>query len=247
MKTTLFSACVLVGALAFPTTSNAQNCAVHYAAGFAQISGLVAKATSQLAADQLVDQAFGARPQQCEANAYTSFVDQFELFGRTAIRAGQPPRGSKGVVPAVKENQMRLAISIIRKMSPMKVPLADAKAGVSQFKQMRSNLNAVADDAGNTPMMTQVLEAISQVGSPRAIEETVQVGSSGNTAAAGSATPGTPGGVQQVRVPNTPLPAWAVIKLYEARDLCKPQDVAGIQIRLQDIINWMEANAQPVQ
>lgn len=205
---------------------------------------MAARAATQQGADQAVDQAFGARPAQCEAGAYASFLEQFENFTRTAIRAGQPPRGSKGVVPPGRENQMRLAVAVIRKMSPLKVPLADAKAGVSLFKQMRSNLNAVADDAGTTPMMAQLLDAISQVGSPTALEETVPVGS-GVAGASGTAASGTHGGVHHVRVPSVPLPAWAIIKLYEARDLCKPQDVAGIQIRLQDVINWMEANGQP--
>lgn len=245
MKATLFSVLTLVGASLFPGAAEAQNCAVHYAAAFARISGSVPKAVTQVAADQEVDAALGPRPQQCEAGAYASFLEQFESFGRVAIRTAQPRRGAKGATQPGNENQIRLAISLFRKGSPIKVPLPDSKAGVSLFKQVRSNLNAVADDAGNTPMMLQLLDAMTAVGSPTAIEEMVSVSQSPN---AGGATPagGTapPGGVQQVRVPPVPLPAWAVIKLYEARDLCKPQDVAGIQVRLQDVINWMESNAQ---
>ncbi len=244
MKATIFSAFVLVGALVVPAVASAQNCAVHYAAGFGSVSGSVARATTQPVADSLVDQAFGPRPQQCEAGAYTSFLEQFENFGRAAIRAGQLPKGSKVQTQPAKENQLRLAISIINKMSPMKVPLADSKTAASQWRQVRSNLNAVADDAGNTPMMGQFLDALVRITPPGPIEEVVSVGQSGTTgntvAAPGASAP--PGGVQQVRVPLVPLPAWAVIKLYEARDLCKPQDVAGIQLRLQDVINWMESN-----
>ena len=43
------------------------------------------------------------------------------------------------------------------------------------------------------------------------------------------------------RSPTVPLPPWAVIKLYEMRDHIKAQDLAAIQIKLQDIINWMES------
>ncbi len=248
MKVTFFSAFVLVGAMGFPAVSAAQNCAVHYAAGFGSVSGSVAKAGNQRDADALVDQAFGPRPQQCEAGAYTSFLEQFENFGRAAIRAGQLPKGGKGVAPVAltKENQLRLAISIINKMSPMKVPLADSKTAASQWKQVRSNLNAVADDAGNTPMMNAFLDALARITPPVPVEEVVTVGQSAAPAVAVTAPGGNapPGGVQQVRVPLVPLPSWAVVKLYEARDLCKPQDVAGIQVRLQDVINWMESNNQ---
>ena len=96
-------------------------------------------------------------------------------------------------------------------------------------------------------MMGLFLDSISAVGSPGPIEETVAVGQTPNTGTTGSVThtgSTPPGGVQQIRVPMVPLPSWAVIKLYEARDLCKPQDVAGIQVRLQDVINWMESNGQ---
>ncbi len=244
MKATLFSILTLVGASLIPGAAEAQNCAVHYAAAFARISGSVPKAVTQLAADQEVDAALGPRPQQCEAGAYASFLEQFEGFGRVAIRAAQSRRGPKGALQMGNENQIRLAISMFRKGSPVKVPLPDSKAGVSLFKQVRSNLNAVADDAGNTPMMLALLDAMTAVGSPSAIEEMVSVGQgpAGGATPAGGTAP--PGGVQQVRVPPVPLPAWAVIKLYEARDLCKPQDVAGIQVRLQDVINWMESNSQ---
>ena len=244
MKATLFSILTIVGASLIPGAAEAQNCAVHYAAAFARISGSVPKAVTQPAADQEVDAALGPRPQQCEAGAYASFLEQFEGFGRVAIRAAKSRRGPKGALQMGNENQIRLAISMFRKGSPIKVPLPDSKAGVSLFKQVRSNLNAVADDAGNTPMMLALLDAMTAVGSPSAIEEMVSVGQgpAGGATPAGGTAP--PGGVQQVRVPPVPLPAWAVIKLYEARDLCKPQDVAGIQVRLQDVINWMESNSQ---
>ena len=243
MKATIFSLLTLVGVSLAPAAAEAQNCAAHYATGFPRISGATAKASTQIAADQEVDSAMGPRPQQCEAGAYASFLEQFENFGRVAIRAGQPRKVGKGAVQPGNDNQIRLAISLIRKASPVRVPLADSKAGVSLFKQVRSNLNAVVDDAGNTPMMVQLLDAMTAVGSPGPIEETVSVSQSGSGAAP-SGTTAPPGGVQQVRVPLVPLPAWAVIKLYEARDLCKPQDVAGIQVRLQDVLNWMESNTQ---
>ena len=88
-------------------------------------------------------------------------LEQFENFGRTAIRTARKlTRGSKAPIAPVKENQLRLAISIVNKMSPQKVPLADSKTAPSQWRQVRSNFNAVADDAGNTPMMVQFLDAV---------------------------------------------------------------------------------------
>ena len=194
MKATLFSVLALVGASLVPGAAEAQNCVVHFAAGLARISGSVAKATTQPAADAEVDTTFGPRPQQCEAGAYASFLERFEDFGRTAIRAGQPRKGPKGVVIPGSDNQMRLAISVFRKTSPIRVPLADSKAGVRLFKQLRSNLNAVADDAGNTPMMGLFLDSISAVGSPGPIEETVAVGQTPHT--------GTTGGVARPAFDN---------------------------------------------
>ena len=63
MKATLFSVLTLVGVSLFPGAAEAQNCAVHYAAAFARISGSVPKAVTQTAADQEVDAALGPRPQ----------------------------------------------------------------------------------------------------------------------------------------------------------------------------------------
>jgi hypothetical protein len=157
----------------------------------------------------------GPRPQQCEAGAYASFLEQLrETLAGWRFGTAQPrqvePRERR--IPG-NENQIRLAISVFRKGSRLsKCRSPDSKAGVSLFKQVRSNLNAVADDAGNTPMMLQLLDCDDCCGlTDGPIEETVvsrlltpvPTGSGANTAggtasggsAAGSGSAGAASGV----------------------------------------------------
>ena len=239
MKATLFGLLSLV-AVTVPAGVRAENCTATYRSAFSQLNP--SSGPSQASADAEIERLFGPRPMKCEEGAYKNFLELFEAFARESIRSGQPTKRGKVTVPPspAAESGLRLAIAAFRK-SPIKVPGKEAKDAVSSYRQIRSNLNAVVDDAGSTPTMNQLMEAIAVVRAPIGEEDAAPT--SAPTTVSPTATP-TPAvaTTQAIRIPVTPLPSWAVIKIYEARDAVKSQDMAAIQVRLQDIINWMESS-----
>ena len=239
MKATLFGLLSLV-AVTVPAGVRAENCTATYRSAFSQLNP--SSGPSQGSADAEIERLFGPRPMKCEEGAYKNFLELFEAFARESIRSGQPTKRGKVTVPPspAAESGLRLAIAAFRK-SPIKVPGKEAKDAVSSYRQIRSNLNAVVDDAGSTPTMNQLMEAIAVVRAPIGEEDAAPT--SAPTTVSPTATP-TPAvaTTQAIRIPVTPLPSWAVIKIYEARDAVKSQDMAAIQVRLQDVINWMESS-----
>ncbi len=241
MKATLFGLLSLV-AVTVPAGVRAENCTATYRSAFSQLNP--SSGPSQGSADAEIERLFGPRPMKCEEGAYKNFLELFEAFARESIRSGQPTKRGKVTVPPspAAESGLRLAIAAFRK-SPIKVPSKEAKDAVSSYRQIRSNLNAVVDDAGSTPTMNQLMEAIAGVRAPIGDEDAAPTSAQPTTSPSPTAAP-TPAvaTTQAIRIPVTPLPSWAVIKIYEARDAVKSQDVAAIQVRLQDIINWMESS-----
>jgi len=219
--------------LAFTSPSWAQNCYPAHSAGFARVATLEKEATTQGSADLAVRSLFGQRTDLCEEGAYKLFMDNLKDFASRAMRA---PKVSR-------EKLLRLAISLVQQ-APTKVPAKEAKAAASHFRQVRSDLNATADDVGfaTTPLLQQLLDALAAVGPPKSVETAPAptVDTPVQTPVAGTGSSGS-NTVQPIRVPAEPLPSWAVIKLYEMRDHVKSQDLPAIQIKLQDIINWIEA------
>ena len=53
--------------------------------------------------------------------------------------------------------------------------------------------------------------------------------------------------VTAVRVPTIPMPTWAVIRLYEARDAASLKDADTAKLKLQDVIIWVESVTQGQQ
>lgn len=213
---------------AAPAQAQQQKCAYNFANGFARLASLESRATTQQQADAEVAGLFGPRPLQCEETAYRTFMENFESFARSAMRA-----------PAAnRERLLRLAIAVIRQ-APAKVSENEHPYAKNQYMQMRSNLSATADDVwkdNKPPIVTQLQDAVAAIGKPEKVDAPpppTEV----------TPPPVTNGAVQMIRVPTQPLPEWAVIQLFEARDLVKAQDLSGIQRRLQAVINWMEANA----
>jgi hypothetical protein len=241
MRVKLLALSVLVAATLPFSASAAENCAARYTSAFASLESAVSTAGSQASADAQVEHLFGPRPGTCEDGAYEAFLSGFERFARKAVRDAQPRKQGKNVMPPAPgaENSLRLAIAAIRK-SPVKVSPKDGKIARTSFLQVRSNINAVADDAGLTPMMQQLLDTIASVGVPPAAAEDAPPHV---TTGPGSA----PSNVQAIRIPLQPMPTWAIIKLYEMRDHLKAQDSAAVQIKLQDIINWIESTTQGQQ
>ena len=228
--------------LSGPTPAQAQSCMSTFANAFTRLRALEPKATAQAVADAEVMGLFGPRPQACEESAYRVFMDTFEAFAKEAMRTTNP--GSR-------DKLLRLAIAAARQ-APMKVPATDLESSARKYRQVKSNLSATADDVGfaKTPLLQQLLDVLMSLGAPTAAITTVTAPGP-DPSATPSPTPAPSGtgngGVQQIRVPTQPLPPWAVIKVYEMRDLIRAQDLPGIQIRLQEVINWMEASTRDQQ
>lgn len=238
--------------LAVPLTAHAQNCANIQDNAFARIRTSALKATSQPAADQEIETLFGPRPTKCEEGAYQRYLDNFEAFAREAIRAAQPQHQGKKIIPAspASENLLRLAIAAIRKQ-PLKVPAKEAKAAVYAYRQTRSNLSAVVEDAGSTPAMNSLLSALGAIRAPDADDSAPGVDpTTTTTVTTTTPTVGTPtstdpkNNVTAIKVPTVVMPTWAIIKLYEARDAAALKDADTAKLKLQDIIIWVESVTQ---
>jgi len=226
-----------------PTEAQAQSCMPVFATAFSRLRSLEPKASSQATADAEVMALFGPRPPACEESAYRVFMETFEAFAKEAMRA---------TAPASRDKLLRLAIAAVRQ-APVKVPATDLDSSVRKYRQVKSNLSATADDVGfnKTPLLQQLLDVLMSLGAPTAAVATVPVPVPTTTPET-TPSPSTPsptptGGVQQIRVPTQPLPPWAVIKVYEMRDLIRAQDLPGIQLRLQEVINWMESSTRDQQ
>lgn len=249
----------LLGLLSFaslaiitPEIARAQNCAAVYESAFSRIRSATRNG-SQTVADQEVESLFGPRPSKCEEGAYQKFLDSFEAFAREAIRAAQPQKVGKKVIPAtsISEYQLRLAIAAFKK-SPLKVPAKETRVAINAYRQTRSNLSAVVEDAGGTMAMNELLAAMAQTRAPEGAEdgppgEVVTTTTTTPTGTPSTTSPSTASPVTAIRVPTIPLPTWAVIKLYEARDAASLKDSDVAKAKLQDIIIWMESvtQAQP--
>lgn len=231
------SICAGLAMLTLAGPASAQNCYPAHSAGFSRIRSLEQKAATQSSADVEVRAIFGPRNELCEEGAYKLYMENFKEFAAQAMRA---PKNSR-------DKLLRLAIALVMQ-APTKVPAKEAKMAASFFRQVRSDLNATADDVGfaTTPLLQQLLDALANAGAPRAAEQPGTTSPEPTRTAAPptsnvTTSTSTPGGVQSIPVPGEPLPPWAVIKLYEMRDYIKNQDLPAIQIRLQEVINWIES------
>ncbi len=202
----------------FLVMSNAKahaQCALRYNEAFVRLPALGLRALDSARAGAEVSSLFGPQPESCEAGAYQRFVDAFRDYARAAMRAD----------PKDRDGMLRVAIPVISQ-APRKVPFQESKAVVTIFRQARSDLHATADDVGITPLMQQLLYAFEQKGPPQSLPPPPL--SQGDPTA------------QAIRVPTTPLPPWAVISLYEMRELLRQQNHAAAQRKLEDILRWME-------
>lgn len=230
-------ACLLVITAAEPARAQTPNCSVTHNAGFARLWSLESKATNQAAADVEVRGAFGNRVDLCEEGAYMAFMLSYKDFAGRAMRASKSSR----------DNLLRLGIAALAQ-APIRVSAKEWPAAASIFRQVRSDLNATADDIGfhSTPLLAQLLDAFGRIGVPTADQTATPPGGSKQPASSRTGTSSTgaaTGGVQQVRIPTEPLPPWAVIKLYELRDHIKVKDQASSEKKIQDVINWIEGKA----
>lgn len=166
--------------------------------------------------EEHVDFLFGPRQQRCEEGAYSLFLNRYERYVTDAFRGDRADRDLK----------LRAAIAVIRK-SPEIIDYTGAAREVSLFHQVRSNLSALAQDTGMTPLSQQLLDAIEATGAPKATPRPAQAQPDPHTSL--------------VQVPTVPLPAWAVISLYEIEDHTRRNEVGAIQGKVEAILNWMNS------
>lgn len=251
---------VLSLAVVVPQSARAQSCAAVYASAFDRIRSSTGRGSTQAGADQEVESLFGPRATKCEAGAYQHFLESFESFARDAIRAAQPQKVGKRVLPVApgSENQLRLAIAAIKK-TPLKIPANEVRVGLNAYRQVRSNLGAVVEDSGSTAAMNDLVMVMGQIRAPEASEDgppdsttttttttitTTTPTSPGPTTTTTTGTDPKASNVTAIRVPTIPLPTWAIIKIYEARDAAGLKDSDTAKNKLQDVIIWIESVTQ---
>lgn len=209
--------------LALPLSAAAEHCHWRFEQGFNLLDSRPVKAIDrgaksptelQAKAELEADLIIGPPVKSCEERGYQLFLERFERFATAALRM---KKGEE------RDTRLRLAIAIVRR-GPESV---ESDQEVTGFKQMESNLGAIAQDVGITPLVQQLLDAIRAEGPPKAMKKTEG---------------GTPDPhVSQVYVPTVPLPPWAVVSIYEIEDHAHRKEDDKIQGKIEAIINWMKS------
>jgi hypothetical protein len=220
----LFLGLAVSASLGVSKDAEAQHCAWRFDQSFALLSNKNLrvleknKSTPDMATkiEEQVDFLFGPRQKQCEEGAYALFLNRYERYVTEALRGDRADRDLK----------LRAASAAIRK-SPELIDYTSASKEVSLFRQVRSNLGAIAHDVGMTPLMQQLLDAMEATGAPKATQRPPAAKPDPHTSA--------------VVVPTVPLPAWAVISLYEIDDHTRRNEVGAIQGKVEAILNWMKS------
>lgn len=228
MRATLIGLSLFVAA-SLPLSARADTaCIARYSSAFASLEGKVWQAGTQAGADAAVEELFGPRPQSCEDGAYDYFLSRFEEFASLGVRRGSP-KNKKDFT----ENLMRLAVAAIRK-GPINRSAKDAKSGQFNIRQVRAHIDPRVEEYGNTPLMQSLLGAIGNTLDPQVIAEAAPIPPGGN-----------PNNITQIRIPLQPMPSWAIVHLYEMREVAKNTSAdPALQIKLQAIINWVEQTTQ---
>lgn len=222
-RSILLSALVATS-LGYCDTALAQHCKWRFDQAFSLLSsrGLrsvdkvknQAEAQAKIAAE--VDFLFGPRQAECEEGAYSLFIDRFERYTLEALRQSGNER----------DLRLRAALFAIRK-SPELINYTQASKEISLFRQARSNIAAVAQDAGMSPLMQQLVDAMEAVGAPKASQRP-------------DTAPAKDPHSSMVYVPTVPLPAWAVVSLYEIQDHARRNESGAIQGKVEAILTWMK-------
>lgn len=172
--------------------------------------------------EEQVDFLFGPRQKQCEEGAYGLFLNRFERYVTDALHGNRADRDFK----------LRAAIAVFKK-SPEVIDYSSASKEVSMFHQVRSNISALADDVGAKQLAQKLLDVMEAIGAPKATQQPATAPPDPHTS--------------YVQVPTVPLPAWAVISLYEIDDHTRRNEVGAIQGKVEAIINWMKSVTPPGQ
>ena len=99
------------------------------------------------------------------------------------------------------------------------------RQSVSAYRQVRSDLVATATDVKSAPLMQSLLDNFERAGTP-VPQQAAQVVPDSN--------------VQAVRIPNSALPPWVVISLYETVEAQKQKNYDVAQGKLEVVLKWLE-------
>lgn len=224
----MFFGLAVCASLGMAKEAAAQHCAWRFEQSFGLLSGKNLrvleknKSTADMGSkiDEHVDFLFGPRQKKCEEGAYSLFLNRYERYATEALRGDRTDRDLK----------VRAAIAVIRK-SPEVIDYTSASKEVSLFRQVRSNLSAIVHDIGTTPLLQQFLDAMEATSPPKATQRPPAAPPDPHTSA--------------VLVPTVPLPAWAVVSLYEIDDHTRRNEVGAIQGKVEAILNWMKTVTPP--
>jgi hypothetical protein len=193
-------------------SANAENCKLHYAEAFQIISTQRFAEHSPTAIKQTVDNLFGPRQVVCGEIGYKFFLTELGNQAGAAMRH----KGSE------QEAQLLATREILNRF-PLQVRFShgvDPRAGLNQ---LRSNLGVLSTEVGVTPSITALLDALAKIAPPRLAPKPLPKSD--------DAIP--------VTVPRVPLPAWAVISLYEIRDHAARKESDAITTKSNLILDWV--------
>jgi hypothetical protein len=202
---------------ALPVAADAENCRLHYAEAFQLIANQRFGGQSPDAVRQTVDDLFGPRQEVCGEVGYKFFLTELGNQATTALHQ----KGSE------QEARLSATREILNRF-PRQVRFsngADPRAGLNQ---LRSNLGVLSAEVGVTPSVKALLDALAKIAPPQPAPKPLPKDD--------DAIP--------ITVPRIPLPAWAVISLYEIRDHAARKESAAITAKSNLILDWI-ARAGP--
>lgn len=206
---------ILVGAgllCAASGTAHAQNCRLHYAEAFQLVSVQSFRGQTPDEVKQKIDDLFGPRQEVCGESGYKFFLTELGAQAAAAMRTKGPDQYPRLLVTREILNRFPLQVRFSEE--------ADPAAGLNQ---LRSNLGVLSTEVGKNAAIRSVLDALHQILPPRRMPRPLPKDD--------DAIP--------VTVPKTPLPAWAVIMLYEIRDHAARKESEAIQSKSALILDWI--------
>lgn len=211
-QTILASFAVAVFISFLPGAAQAQHCKMRYAEAFQIISNKTLAGQSEAQIKNTVANLFGPRQELCGEGSYRFFLSEFKTYAAMAFRK----KGLEG-------DAMRLAVREIIDRMPLQVRFRPGAAPDPGLAQLRSDLGVLATEVGQSPSVKAVVDALAKATPPKTLSRPLPVDD--------DAIP--------VVVPRVPLPAWAVISLYEIRDHAKRKENGAIINKTQLILDWM--------
>lgn len=197
---------------AAPGAASAQHCRLHYSEAFRLIATQSFDGQPPAAIKQKVDDLFGPRQEVCGEGGYKFFLTELGAQASAALRK----KGS--------EQESRLvATREIMNRFPVQVRFSNGAVPGAGLTQLRADLGVLSTEVGKTPAISALLEALGKVAPPRTLSKPLPQND--------DAIP--------IMVPQIPLPAWAIISLYEIRDHAARKESAAITAKTSLILDWV--------